>query len=335
MFPGWNNFAPGSARKRTSSPGTPGEGRGEGDFEPQAAFEIRKHTNPNPLPEYRERGAEHQHVRKANVCCAFESRRPSRAPDVHAGLVSSTRSRIALANRRFSCKLGPIATLLLVGFIQAFTAAQTTQPLLSDADQAIEGQSLRISDSDVKAATARPAASATIGTTNTDLTRIFVALLAVIGLILLLRAVYRRVSGVAGAHGGRLVTVLSRSFISPKQQVLVLEVGNRLLVVGDSGGHMNSLCEITDPDEIATLIGRSKSAAAMRASGAFASVFRRESESFEQSVTPAEVDNIQNGETPDEGVSTTEIGGLLDKVRQLQQQFNEAKQATANNVSTT
>jgi hypothetical protein len=38
------------------SPGTPGEGRGEGDFERNAALDIPNHPHPNPLPEYRERG---------------------------------------------------------------------------------------------------------------------------------------------------------------------------------------------------------------------------------------------------------------------------------------
>jgi RHH-type proline utilization regulon transcriptional repressor/proline dehydrogenase/delta 1-pyrroline-5-carboxylate dehydrogenase len=38
------------------SPGTPGEGRGEGDIERKAAPEIPNHPHPRTLPEYRERG---------------------------------------------------------------------------------------------------------------------------------------------------------------------------------------------------------------------------------------------------------------------------------------
>jgi valyl-tRNA synthetase len=38
------------------SPGTPGEGRGEGDLERKTALDIPNHPHPNPLPEYRERG---------------------------------------------------------------------------------------------------------------------------------------------------------------------------------------------------------------------------------------------------------------------------------------
>jgi ABC-type polysaccharide/polyol phosphate transport system ATPase subunit len=40
------------------SPGTSGEGRGEGVFEKQTTFDTPNHPHPNPLPEYRERGPE-------------------------------------------------------------------------------------------------------------------------------------------------------------------------------------------------------------------------------------------------------------------------------------
>ena len=39
------------------SPGTPGEGRGEGDFERRTITDILNHPHSNPLPGYRERGA--------------------------------------------------------------------------------------------------------------------------------------------------------------------------------------------------------------------------------------------------------------------------------------
>ena len=42
------------------STGTPGEDRGEGDFDRRASFYAQNHPHPNPLPEYRERGQELQ-----------------------------------------------------------------------------------------------------------------------------------------------------------------------------------------------------------------------------------------------------------------------------------
>ncbi|HSV12746.1 MAG TPA: DUF748 domain-containing protein, partial [Tepidisphaeraceae bacterium] len=53
-----NSFLAAGVRVRalTSSPGTPGGGRGEGDFERRTVLEISNH--PSPLPEYRARGPE-------------------------------------------------------------------------------------------------------------------------------------------------------------------------------------------------------------------------------------------------------------------------------------
>jgi ATP-dependent helicase HrpB len=45
------------------SPGTPGEGGGEGDFELPATLAIPNHPHPNPLPGYRERGQENALMR--------------------------------------------------------------------------------------------------------------------------------------------------------------------------------------------------------------------------------------------------------------------------------
>jgi Fe-S-cluster containining protein len=45
-------------RSLTPSPGTPGEGGGEGDFERRTTRPIPNRPHPNPLPEYRERGPE-------------------------------------------------------------------------------------------------------------------------------------------------------------------------------------------------------------------------------------------------------------------------------------
>ena len=45
------------------SPGTPGEGWGEGDFARRRPLAIRNHPHPNPLPAYRERGPEKHSTR--------------------------------------------------------------------------------------------------------------------------------------------------------------------------------------------------------------------------------------------------------------------------------
>lgn len=54
------NDDPAAGSPRSPSPGTPGEDRGEGDFESQISdLRLQSHRHPNALPEYRERERQH------------------------------------------------------------------------------------------------------------------------------------------------------------------------------------------------------------------------------------------------------------------------------------
>ena len=114
------------------------------------------------------------------------------------------------------------------------------------------------------------------GTGGFDVRRIVTALAVVLVLILLARWFVRRFFGVAGAaRSTRAVQVLSRSTLSPKQQLMLLRVGRRLLVVGDGGGQLNTLSEITDADEVAALVGQVQDDHSAALSRAFGSLFGR------------------------------------------------------------
>jgi flagellar biogenesis protein FliO len=223
--------------------------------------------------------------------------------------------------------------MLLLVLMPVMALAQATQPVVpanhatdQAADQLTEQQPLRISESDIHTVTARAATPGTKVSNYSDLSRIGIALLIVIGIILLLRAAFRQMTSLpGGGRGSKMVTVLSRSSVSPRQQVLVLQVGKRLLVVGDSGGRMHSLCEISDPDEIAMMIGQTRSAReaiAERNPASFMNLFRRASEPFSETEALAlGPDDSAKQIDPNEGVSSEEMNGLMDKVRMLQEQF--------------
>src|SRR5688500_18489811 len=87
--------------------------------------------------------------------------------------------------------------------------------------------------------------------------RVCAALAAVLGLIFFLRWAARRLYKVpvTGRPSGA-VQVLSRTVLSPKQQLVLLQVGKRVLVVADGGAQMSALCQITEPDEVASLVGQ-------------------------------------------------------------------------------
>ena len=57
-------------------------------------------------------------------------------------------------------------------------------------------------------------------------------------------------------RGSGALQVVSRLNIAPKQQILLVRVGRRLVLVGNSGTQMNPLCEIGDPEEAALLLGQ-------------------------------------------------------------------------------
>ena len=90
-----------------------------------------------------------------------------------------------------------------------------------------------------------------------DISRVVGALAIVLGLIFALRWVLRRSINPAGMPGAtNVVQVLTRSPLSPRQQLLLVRVGRRLIVVADCNGQLNALSELTDPDEVAALVGQ-------------------------------------------------------------------------------
>jgi flagellar biogenesis protein FliO len=108
--------------------------------------------------------------------------------------------------------------------------------------------------------------SATQGNSGYDPLRVTLALGGVIGLIFALRwGAKWFYPGVAPLKGTASVRVLSRTVIGPRQQVVLIKVGRRILAVGDSGARLSPLCEITDPDEVASLLGAARSATTDRA----------------------------------------------------------------------
>ena len=112
-----------------------------------------------------------------------------------------------------------------------------------------------------------------------DFQRVLGALAIVLGLIFALRWVLRRsMNPAALPRASGTVQVLTRSPLSPRQQLLLLRVGRRLLVVADCNGQLNALSEITDPNEVAALVGQlrdEKLTAASRSFGNLLGMWRR------------------------------------------------------------
>ncbi len=195
---------------------------------------------------------------------------------------------------------------VLVGLLLATVAlAQTSQPSAGLIHRA--GSS----------ATSQPAgAKATPGDIGTF--RVVLSLAGVLALIVLMYWASRKLMPRHGFGGGSAaIRVLARTPLSPKHRVVLLQVGRRVLVVAEGTGPqpLSTLCEITDPDEAAALIGQIRGEQA--GSKSFAALLNNASEKFRAAEPPTP--------EPDPLAAThQELDGLTQRVRVMARHFERA-----------
>jgi len=166
-----------------------------------------------------------------------------------------------------------------------------------------------------------------------SLQQVVIALGTVIGLILLLRWGGKRLfHGAAARTSSRAVHVLCRSAVLPRQQVLLVQVGRRIIVAANNGTQLSALAEISDPDEVAELVGQIQSDRPDSVSRTFGALFRRGQQDYDPAADrgadpmqppdahdrPAGEDSsLHAGREP----MRAELAGLMDKVRLLARQL--------------
>ena len=229
-------------------------------------------------------------------------------------------------------------------------AAPTSGPTTSTASvpkSAVEREPIRRNTEIVKmpatnAASADARNRANPGAT-VDLKRVGLSLMLVLGVIFAARFAMKKLfPAVSVGRNSQVISVVSRSVIGPKQQFLLVKLGKRLVLIGDSGVSMSPLAEITDPSEVAELVGQLQSESNHSSVGAFASMFRKAEAQFEpeddralatptatQAARPEllldeSADSIDASESseqvpPDRKLvaAASEINGLMDRVRLL------------------
>jgi flagellar biogenesis protein FliO len=165
------------------------------------------------------------------------------------------------------------------------------------------------------------------GGNSADLLKVVLALAVVLSLIFALKWAGRRYfAGAAAVGTSRAVQVLHRTPISPKQQLMLVQVGRRVIVVANTGVQMNSLCEISDADEVAELIGQIRQEKGDSITKTFSSLFRKEEEVFDSEarkavMAPLTEEKESNAVDPALVDTQAEISGLMDRVRTLSKQF--------------
>jgi flagellar biogenesis protein FliO len=202
-----------------------------------------------------------------------------------------------------------------------------TQPASTAASSSFDSMPIRQSTRATTAATQAAAKP----TTGLDLQRVFLSLGIVLGLILMLRLMAGRLTGRKGAgRASAAIQVVLRTPLSPRQQLVLIRVGRRLVLMTEGAGQNSVVCEISDPDEVASLVGQLHVESPVPATSPFGALlgrFTRRRDDEAAGDEPAADDSSRldeaNGEPVDPAVARTrrELDDLAGKVRSVTRQF--------------
>lgn len=102
----------------------------------------------------------------------------------------------------------------------------------------------------------------------------------------------------AGRLGGNpAMKVIGRTQVSPRQSLLLVKIGRRLLVVGATADRLTRIDNITDPTEVSEIIGLVESARPGSATAGFQNALKQADDEFSQ------LDDIDDDDEPADMVS--------------------------------
>jgi flagellar biosynthetic protein FliO len=153
------------------------------------------------------------------------------------------------------------------------------------------------------------------------------ALALVIGLIFLLRYLARRFLSLPGSGGaGSVMSIIARTQLGPRQQLVLIKVGKRLVMASQTPTQMTPLSEISDPDEIEHILATVAPNRADSISRRFDAVIGKEEKKFteepgEQVLLPGDREESDDPDDPALSSTRQELTGLKHKIKDLARQF--------------
>jgi flagellar protein FliO/FliZ len=133
------------------------------------------------------------------------------------------------------------------------------------------------------------------------------ALALVLALIALLYFGLKRWAPSMKVQDAGLVRVMGRTVVGPRQSLVLLRVGQRVVLVGVSPDRIDRVCEIADADEVASLTAQSSAGSSH---GRFSSWLDREAAAF------ADTDKVNaNERIGNEKRAGSKLSDLLEKLR--------------------
>ena len=188
------------------------------------------------------------------------------------------------------------------------TAAASSRPAASAESRPLLRSGARKTETETDGKSIGPPSG---GTAGDDWWRMVAALALVLGLILALRWLLRRLGGGRGSPGASgEVELLSRTPLSARHSVLLVRVGKRVLVVGVGGDNLRTLTEIEEPEQVSQLLGATRRTAGGSPSGG--SGFTRALSNWRGRMAAA--DELPGSPGAD---LRTPAGGLADRVRTM------------------
>lgn len=156
-----------------------------------------------------------------------------------------------------------------------------------------------------------------------SIARTLVSLLIVLALIVGITYFFKRFC--LNKHHNAMPTgveILARSSMNPKQSLCLVQLGNRLVLLGQSPNHISALQTIDDPDEITHIMGQLETKKTLSITNTFDKLFHREKELYETDENPVisldiEDPQDQDGSTQPWYQARGELSSLLDKVKGL------------------
>ncbi len=135
----------------------------------------------------------------------------------------------------------------------------------------------------VPTATAAPGAASPLG--DSSMSRTILSLAAVIALIFVTRWIVRRLASRAGGMAAQLgpagrapsgvLNVLARYPVARGQSLVLLKMDQRVLLLSQSSDGFRTIAEVTDPDEVASLIIRTRDEEGESLAAKFTSMLKR------------------------------------------------------------
>ena len=152
-------------------------------------------------------------------------------------------------------------------------------------------------------------------TSTFSLLQTLTALGVVIFLIFALKWVYAKLTGQVSTQNTQIVQVLARTAIAPRNHIVILRVGSRIIICSDSTHGTRTLSEITDPEEVAQMLAETSAAKDNSITKSFNNMLGKYGAAYDQ-----------KGRHPDEGLDTVEfqsdsaresVSKLLTRVRDI------------------